>query len=152
MTVVDQIRILVVDDDEDDRILLQAALMESEIHNPLDAVEDGEALMAYLRREPPFDDLRGSPLPGLVLLDLNMPRMDGREALRQLRADPSFQHIPVVVLTTSSNPEDVIATYRLGANSFITKPSTFERLAGTVRTLAVYWLRTVQLPEPGDEE
>jgi two-component system response regulator len=143
---------LLADDDEDDRVLLQAALVESEIHNPLDVVEDGEALLAYLRRQPPYDDLRGTPPPGLILLDLNMPRMDGREALRQLQADAALQHIPIVVFTTSTNPEDVLTSYQLGANSYITKPATFDRLAEIVRTLAVYWLRTVQLPGKEDEE
>ncbi|MEO0564020.1 MAG: response regulator, partial [Chloroflexota bacterium] len=122
------IRIVMADDDEDDRILAQAAFEESALRNAVDFVEDGEELMAYLRREGPYEHLRNTPLPGLVLLDLNMPRKDGREVLQEIRSDERLKRIPVVVLTTSQQQEDVIRSYGLGANSYITKPVTFDGL------------------------
>lgn len=147
MTNPDEIRIVLADDDEDDRMLTMAAWEESGVVNPLDFVEDGEELLAYLRREGDYTHLKDTPLPGLILLDLNMPRMDGREALEAIRGDEHLRHIPVVILTTSQHEEDIARTYGLGANSYITKPVTFDGLVHIMRTLNVYWLRMVKLPK-----
>lgn len=141
-----KVRILVADDDEDDRVLAMAAFEESNLINPIDFVEDGEQVLAYLRREGQFADLKQQPLPGLILLDLNMPRMDGREVLEELKDDPLLKHIPVVVLTTSQQEDDIVNSYALGANSFITKPVTFDGLVTVMRTLKMYWLEIVKLP------
>ena len=140
------IRILVADDDADDRMLIEEALEESRLVNPVHFVEDGLDLLAYLRREGKWDHLEGEPLPGLILLDLNMPRMDGRTALGHIKADEKLKRIPVVILTTSKSEEDIIRTYGLGVNSFITKPVTFDNLVSTVQILAQYWFEIVALP------
>lgn len=140
------ITILVAEDDADDRILLKEAFDENRLSNDLRFVENGEELIAYLRREDVFATPGVAPYPGLILLDLNMPRMDGREALRVIKADPSLQRIPIVVLTTSKAEEDVVRTYDLGVSSFITKPVTFEGLLKVVRVLNQYWIEIVQLP------
>src|ERR687893_1855302 len=118
------ITILMADDDADDRMMTQEAFAESRIANDLRFVVDGEELMDYLKRRGRYADPALSPRPGLILLDLNMPRKDGREALREIKADPSLRQIPVVVLTTSKAEEDIYGTYDLGVNSFITKPVT----------------------------
>ena len=111
-------------------------------------VENGEELLQYLRGEGKFATSAGTQaLPGLILLDLNMPRMDGRTALAQIKADPELRRIPVVVLTTSKAEEDILRTYDLGVNSFITKPVTFEALVDVVRTLNHYWIEIVELPD-----
>lgn len=144
----DSISILVADDDPDDRMLIEDAFKENCIGNHLDFVEDGEQLLAYLRREGEWAHLDGQPYPGLVLLDLNMPKMDGREALRQMKEDERFRTIPVVVVTTSKAEEDILRTYVTGVNSFITKPVTFEGLVEVVRIISNYWIEIVQLP-PG---
>ena len=141
------ITILLADDDEDDRKLAQDALAESRLANDLHTVEDGEELMDYLLRRGKYAALADSPRPGLILLDLNMPKKDGREALREIKADPSLRQIPVVVLTTSKAEEDIYRTYDLGANSFITKPVTFGGLVEVMRTWSQYWLDTVDLPD-----
>lgn len=140
------ITILVAEDDADDRMLLKEAFDENRLSNDLRFVENGEELIAYLRREGPFATPGEAPYPGLILLDLNMPRMDGREALRMIKADPLLQRIPIVVLTTSKAEEDVARTYDLGVSSFITKPATFEGLLKVVRVLNQYWIEIVQLP------
>ena len=140
------ITILLADDDEDDRLLTQAALAECRLANPLDCAEDGEELMDYLKRRGKYSALANHPLPGLILLDLNMPRKDGREALKEIRADPQLCRIPIVVLTTSKAEEDILRTYELGVNSFIIKPVTFESLVEIVKTLAKYWFEIVELP------
>ncbi len=138
------IRIVVAEDDEDDRILIEEAFAELRIGNPVVFVEDGEALLECLRGEGRY---AGAPRQSsLVLLDLNMPRMDGRTALRHIKEDPELQRIPVVVLTTSSADVDVKATYDLGVSSFITKPVTFSKLVDVIRTLSQYWLQIVRLP------
>jgi CheY-like chemotaxis protein len=131
------ITILVADDDSDDRLMIQEALEENRLANALKFVEDGEQLMEYLK---------SSPLPGLILLDLNMPRMDGRECLAAIKKDPRWKSIPVVVLTTSKAEEDIIRTYDLGVNSFITKPLTFESLVRMLKEVSHYWLEIVELP------
>jgi len=107
-------------------------------------VEDGEKLLAYLRRSGAYADPQISPRPGLILLDLNMPRKDGREALREIKNDPALKRIPVVVLTTSWAEEDICRTYDLGANSFITKPVTFEGLVVVMKNLVHYWFELVE--------
>lgn len=138
--------ILLADDDPDDRLMTQEALAESHLLNKLDMVEDGEQLMDYLRRKGKYSDLADTPLPGLILLDLNMPRKDGREALKEIKADPELRRIPVVVLTTSQAEEDIFKTYDLGVNSFITKPVIFESFVELMRQLGRYWFEIVLLP------
>ena len=140
------VSILVADDDPDDRMLIKEAFEENRIINTIDFVEDGEQLLAYLRREGSYAHLAGRPYPGLVLLDLNMPKRDGREALADMKADAALRRIPVVVLTTSKADEDIIRTYGLGVSSFITKPVTFEGLVEITRILARYWIEIVELP------
>lgn len=138
--------ILMADDDEDDRMLTADALAESRLANDLYFVEDGEQLMDYLLRRGRYSAPENSPRPGLILLDLNMPKMDGREALREIKADPSLRQIPVIVLTTSEAEEDIFSTYDLGANSFITKPVKFEGLVKIMKELSRYWFEIVELP------
>jgi CheY-like chemotaxis protein len=140
------ITILLADDDEDDRILARDALAESRLANDLRTVSDGEELLDYLHRRGRYASPADSPRPGLILLDLNMPRKDGREALREIKADPGLRQIPVVVLTTSEAEEDIYRTYDLGANSFITKPVLFESLVGVMKDLGSYWFEIVELP------
>ncbi|NET32373.1 MAG: response regulator [Cyanothece sp. SIO1E1] len=134
------------DDDPDDCLLAREALEESRLANKLFFVSDGEELMDYLYRREQYTDVNKSPRPGLILLDLNMPRKDGREALREIKADPDLRHIPIVVLTTSKTEEDIYRTYNLGANSFIIKPVTFGSLVEVMKTLAKYWFEIVELP------
>jgi CheY-like chemotaxis protein len=122
------------------------ALVESRLSNPLEFVENGEDLMDYLRRQGRFAPPAHAPRPGLILLDLNMPRKDGREALAELKSDPDLREIPVVVLTTSSSEEDLHRIYGLGANSYITKPVTFRGLVEAMKQLGRYWFELVELP------
>lgn len=140
------VTILLAEDDPDDRMLVQDAVTEGRLVNELCCVEDGEELMDYLHQRGRH---AGAPRPGLILLDLNMPRKDGREALREIKADPSLRQIPVVVLTTSKAEEDVFRSYDLGANSFVTKPVTFQSLVELMQTLNRYWLEIVELPADG---
>ncbi|MBL8702878.1 MAG: response regulator [Alphaproteobacteria bacterium] len=140
------ITILIAEDDPDDRLLLKDAFDENRLTNELRFVGNGEELLAYLRRTGDFADPRNSPAPGLILLDLNMPKMDGREALRILKSDPQLQRIPVVVLTTSKAEEDIIRTYGLGVSSFIAKPVSFDGLINVVQVLTSYWIQIVELP------
>ena len=134
------------EDDPDDRLMTREAFAECRLGNPLQFVADGEELMDYLHRRGGFADEARYPTPGLILLDLNMPRKDGREALREIKADPELRRIPVVILTTSKAEEDVTASYRDGANSFITKPVSFSALIDVVQALGTYWLQIVDLP------
>jgi CheY-like chemotaxis protein len=134
------------DDDADDRMLAKDALDESRLANELHFVEDGEELMDYLHRRGGYAVPGAAPRPGIILLDLNMPKKDGREALREIKADPELRRIPVVVLTTSKADEDICRTYDVGANSYITKPVTFEGLVDVVRALGRYWFELVALP------
>jgi CheY-like chemotaxis protein len=140
------ITILLADDDPEDRMLTREALQESRCSNPLDTVGDGEELLDYLHRRGPFAKLNGAPLPGLILLDLNMPRKDGREALKEIKGDPKLRRIPIVVLTTSQAEEDIYRTYDLGVNSFITKPVKFAGLVELMKALSHYWVEFVELP------
>jgi CheY-like chemotaxis protein len=139
--------ILLADDDEDDCALAREALEANRLANELHIVRDGEELMHYLLREGKYCDPKDSPVPGMILLDLNMPRMDGREALIQIKAQPALRHIPVVILTTSQAEQDIFASYNLGASSFITKPVTFPELVKVLGHFRQYWLEIVQLPE-----
>ncbi|WP_290887069.1 response regulator [Arenimonas sp.] len=143
------ITILMAEDDADDRLMTREAFQECRLGNPLQFVADGEELMDYLKRRGPYADAARFPMPGLILLDLNMPRKDGREALREIKADPALREIPVVVLTTSKAEEDVANSYSDGANSFITKPVSFAALIEVVQTLGKYWLQIVDLPPVG---
>ncbi len=140
------VSILLADDDEDDRLLAIEALREAKLANDIATVADGEELMDYLHHRGKYSDPASSPRPGLILLDLNMPRKDGREALDEIRADADLRRIPIVVLTTSEAEEDILRTYELGVNSFITKPVSFEGLVQIMRTLRSYWLEIVRLP------
>jgi len=137
--------ILVADDDEDDRMLVADAFREAGILNPLRFVRDGEELMSYLRRRAEPVSMPSGTRPGLLLLDLNMPRKDGREALREIKGDPRLSSIPVVVLTTSDTQEDVDLIYALGGNSFVSKPVTFDGLVKSLKILGHYWFRVAKL-------
>jgi CheY-like chemotaxis protein len=143
------ITILMADDDADDRMLAREAMEESRLGNSFRFVEDGEELMEYLKQEGRYSPAT-APRPGLILLDLNMPRKDGRQALQEIKSDPELRRIPVVILTTSKTEQDILSAYDLGANSFITKPVTFERLVDIIRTLGLYWFNIVQLPSASD--
>ena len=142
----DRITILLADDDEDDQLLARQAFEECRLTNERRIVADGEELLDYLHGRGDFAAPGSAPRPGLILLDLNMPRLDGREALRQIKADPSLRSIPVVVLTTSRQEQDILRSYDLGVNSFITKPVTFEGLVDVIKTLGRYWFELVKLP------
>ena len=138
--------ILMADDDADDRLLAKDALNECKITNALHFVENGEELLDYLRQEGKYASLANTPRPGLILLDLNMPRKDGREALQEIKADPMLRSIPVVVLTTSKADTDISRIYDLGANSFITKPVSFDALIKVMSDLVHDWFELVELP------
>lgn len=140
------VTILMADDDADDRVLTEEALKECGLAVDLRFVADGEELMDYLFRRGRYPHPETAPRPGLILLDLNMPRKDGREALRDIKAEDSLRQIPVVVLTTSKADEDVHQSYDLGANSFISKPATFDELVTTMRAIAEYWFSVSTAP------
>ncbi|HLF01028.1 MAG TPA: response regulator [Anaerolineales bacterium] len=142
------IALLMADDDEDDCLLTKDALAESHLINRLHFVHDGAELLDYLHHRGRFADPQAAPRPGLILLDLNMPRKDGREALREIKTDPALRLIPVVVLTTSKAEEDILKTYDLGASAYVTKPVTFEGLVDVMRTLGEFWFEIVSLPPP----
>jgi CheY-like chemotaxis protein len=142
------VAILMADDDAEDRMLAREALEECRLANELHFVEDGEELMDYLLRRGRYADPVAAPRPGLILLDLNMPRKSGLEALAEIKSQASLRSIPVVVLTSSAAEEDVIRSYDLGVNSFITKPVSFQGLVKVVKTLGRYWFEIVELP-PG---
>ena len=145
------VTILMADDDEDDRDLTREALQNSRLANQMRFVVDGQDLMDYLRRDGRYaDPAVEAPRPGVILLDLNMPKKDGREALAEIKADADLRSIPVVVLTTSKDEEDVFRTYDLGVSSFITKPVTFAGLVEEMKTWQRYWFELVELPDPGD--
>ena len=138
--------VLVAEDDPDDRDLTREAFAATGARGDLRFVEDGEELLDYLFRRGRYAAEDAAPRPDLLLLDLNMPRLDGREALRQIKADPDLRLIRVVVLTTSGAEEDVAAAYAISATSFITKPPSYRQLLGVMETLARYWLEIVELP------
>ncbi len=141
-----QINILMAEDDPDDRLLVEKSLRSSRLLNRLFFVEDGEELMDYLHHRGKFRNPETAPFPGLILLDLNMPKKDGREALVEIKSHEKLRRIPIVVLTTSKTEEDILRSYDIGANSYITKPVTFNDLCQILRTLGQYWLEIVELP------
>ena len=139
--------ILMVDDDPDDFFLARDAFRESGLPSDFQLVSDGEELMDYLNRRGKFKGLEDHPMPRLILLDLNMPRKDGREVLVEMKKDPDLRRIPIVVYTTSSAEADIAYSYERGASSYVTKPATFDGLVELMRNLAQYWLKVVILPE-----
>jgi len=141
------ITILMADDDEEDLLLAKRALEACRLANDLHCVRNGEELLDYLFRRGDYVEFATSPRPGLILLDLNMPRKDGREALQEIKAHPDLRHIPIVILTTSKAEEDIYRTYDLGANSYITKPVTFNSLVEVMQSLGRYWFEIVDLPQ-----
>ena len=141
------VTIVIADDDEEDRELARRALVQSRLANNLVFVEDGEELLDYLGCRGRYADRRDPAHPGLILLDLRMPRLDGFEALKQIKENSALRHIPVVALTTSGADEDVARTYSLGVNSFIQKPVTFAGLVTAMTTMGKYWFELVELPE-----
>ena len=146
MTNRNTIVILLAEDDADDRLMAEEALEESRLANHLYMVQDGIELLDFLYQRGKFSDPKKAPRPGIILLDLNMPRMDGREALKEIKNDPNLCSIPVIILTTSKAEEDIIRSYSIGANSFITKPVSFEGLVDVIKALNKYWFEIVELP------
>ncbi len=138
--------ILIADDDLDDRIMTQEALNDYNVINQVKSVEDGVELIDYLRRNGKFNNPIENPRPDLILLDLNMPKIDGREALKIIKSDPDLRSIPIIVLTTSNSDIDVIKSYDLGVNCFISKPVTFTRFIEVIRTMGKYWFEIVEFP------
>ena len=143
--------ILIAEDDEDDFLLTRDAFREAGLQTRLIWVRDGEELMDYLCRRKPYADPASSPRPALILLDLNMPRKDGREALKEIKSDPGLRSIPILTLTTSNAMEDIRYTYGLGVNSFIRKPVGFNRFLDLVKAIDQYWFRVVRLPSTVEE-
>ncbi len=140
------ITILMADDDPGDRLLTQEALKDARLINDLRFVENGEELMDYLHARGKFAPPALAPRPGLILLDLNMPRKDGRTVLKELKNTPNLHHIPIAVLTTSEDDADVYRSYDLGVNSYIVKPVTFEAIVDTLQTLKQHCFQIVELP------
>jgi CheY-like chemotaxis protein len=138
--------ILIAEDDDDDFLLTEQALREAKLLNPLQRALDGQELMDYLERRGPYRDHAAYPAPAIILLDLNMPRKDGREALREIKRSEKLRHLPVIVLTTSKAEEDIVRSYDLGVNSFVIKPVTFGGLVDAVKVLGRYWFELVKLP------
>jgi CheY-like chemotaxis protein len=138
--------LLLADDDPDDRLLVKDALEETRWTADLRSVEDGVELIDYLRHRGRYADPSEAPPPSLILLDLKMPRKSGHQALKEIKEDPDLRQIPVVILTTSRQEQDISRSYRLGVNSFITKPSSFGALVETMRVLERYWFEIVTLP------
>jgi CheY-like chemotaxis protein len=139
------IHIVMAEDDPDDRMLTRRALKKSRLVNTFDTVEDGEELMDYLYQRGAYAE-RDASRPGLILLDLNMPRMDGREALQRIKSDPDLRRIPVIVLTTSEAEQDIVESYDLGVNAYVTKPVTFDELVNAIQALGDFWFEIVKLP------
>jgi len=137
------IQILMVEDNPDDIELTMEALKDAKVGNILKVVKDGEEALAYLRGQGQY---QGSPRPDLILLDLNMPKKDGREVLKEIKNDPNLRRIPVVILTTSQAEEDILNTYDLHANCYITKPVDFNQFLKVVRSIEDFWLTVVKLP------
>jgi len=136
------INVLLVEDDPGDVLMTREAFDEY-LHNRLDVVTDGAAAMTYLRKEPPYAD---TPRPDLILLDLNLPRRDGREVLEEIKKDDELGRIPVVVLTTSAADEDILRSYQLHANAYVTKPVDFERFITVIRQIDEFFVSVVKLP------
>ncbi|KPL01079.1 MAG: chemotaxis protein CheY [candidate division Zixibacteria bacterium SM23_73_3] len=142
--------ILLAEDDPGDQELTRRALEQSRIRNELHIVEDGEEALDYLLRRGKYEDPTTSPKPDLMLLDLNMPKMDGKQLLEQMRADPRLRRIPVVALTTSKQENDIVRTYDLGANSYIVKPVNMDQFVSAIKILKDYWFQIVVLPPRGE--
>ncbi len=142
----DSIVILMADDDPDDRLLTKEALEKNKLSNPLYFVEDGEQLMDFLLHRNGYSP-ENAPKPGIILLDLNMPKKDGRETLAEIKASNELKSIPVIILTTSKADEDIVKSYNLGVNSFITKPVSFNELVQVIAKVGQYWFQIVQLPK-----
>ncbi|MGI8781214.1 MAG: response regulator [Solirubrobacteraceae bacterium] len=140
---VEIVDVLLVEDDPGDVLLIEEAFADNKVHNRLHTVSDGVEALAFLRREGRYAD---APQPDLVLLDLNLPRKDGREVLGEIKADEALRHIPVVVLTTSKAEEDVLRSYKLHANAYVTKPVDFERFIEVVRQIDEFFVTVVKLP------
>jgi len=138
--------ILIAEDDSDDRLLAEDALRECGINADLRFVTDGVELMDYLNGRNKYRMPGGAPKPSLIILDLNMPRKDGREALKEIKADSALQKIPVVIMTTSTADNDIGQAYGLGANSFISKPVAFDKLVSIMKSIGEYWFQVVMLP------
>ncbi|MFO7622990.1 MAG: response regulator [Anaerolineales bacterium] len=138
--------ILLAEDDPDDQYLINEALEENRLNTRMYVVEDGEDLLDYLNRRGKYQDSVKWPMPNLILLDLNMPRKDGREALREIKADPKLRHIPIVALTTSQADDDIARTYDSGISGYITKPPSFTGLRDVMKAVDLYWLQTTRLP------
>jgi CheY-like chemotaxis protein len=145
------VTVLLADDDPDDRMLVEEAFSEIDSSYDLRFVDDGEELMDYLRHEGRFLEDTAAPKPALILLDLNMPKKDGREAASEIKADPALRQIPIVVLTTSTSEEDVLHTYGVGVNSFVSKPVTFEGMLALAREVSNFWIETIDLPPSPSE-
>lgn len=137
------LEVLLVEDDEDDVLLTQEALKDSKVIVSMAVAPDGDDALKRLRRQPPFEN---APVPDLILLDLNLPRVSGREVLKELKADPVLKKIPVVVLTTSAADTDILKCYDLGANCYITKPVDFEQFQRIIKVVDEFWLTIVKLP------
>jgi len=140
------IHILIVEDDEDDQILIREAFAENFISNPIFFVNNGDEMLQFLSSRKNSRDKKKMPLPGLILLDLNLPGKDGREALADVKSDPDLRRIPIIIFTTSKAEEDIIKSYDLGVAGFITKPVTFQGLMKIVQVIKNYWLTIVELP------
>lgn len=137
------LEVLLVEDDEDDVLLTKEALKDSKVIVSMAVAQDGDDALKMLRRQPPFEN---APVPDLILLDLNLPRVSGREVLKELKADPVLKKIPVVVLTTSAADTDIVKCYDLGANCYITKPVDFEQFQRIIKVIDEFWLTIVKLP------
>lgn len=140
--------ILLAEDDADDRMLALRALKQAHLANEVKTVADGEELMDYLHRRGAYADPTAAPRPDLILLDLNMPRKDGREALQEIKQHPQLRSIPVVILTTSSAEVDVLRSYETGVNAYISKPVSFAELSQAMQSIGDFWFRIVRLPQP----
>ncbi|HEY0452908.1 response regulator [Actinophytocola sp.] len=143
MTDLDVIDVLLVEDDDGDVLMTKEAFEYHKIRNRLHVVNDGEQALQFLRREGEYAD---APRPGLILLDLNLPRVDGREVLAELKDDPELRMIPVVVLTTSESEEDIVRSYSLHANAYVSKPVDFDRFIEVVRHIDSFFVTVVKLP------
>ncbi len=139
--------ILFVEDDPEDRMLTEDAIMENTPSYPVRFLENGEQLLEYLNHKGQFWDSQDNPFPGVIVMDLNMPRLDGREALSQIKQHPKFKSIPVIILTTSHSSQDIENCYRLGANSYITKPNNFRKLVEIMDQIKEYWFNLNKLPD-----
>ena len=146
------ITILLAEDDAEDRELIIEAWRRDGLINDIRSVKDGEELLDYFRQKGAYSDPSSAPRPGLILLDLNMPKIDGRAALKVMKADPELKRIPVVVMTTSNAEEDVYRSYDVGANAYIVKPINFDSMVEIMKTLRRYWFDIVALPEDGRDQ